>query len=180
MSSVRPARREDWAAIAALCADTGAQGEPVDPSEREAFAERWIGPYRILCPEWGFVAEEGGKIAGYVVASPDTLTFERRVVAELKPTPDSRGFFGTEFLTAFWRDNPGHVHMNVAKEHRSKGLGGKLLELTFAEMRRVGVNKVHVFCGGRAKGYWEKAGFALVRSCEPRPGVLIHALARAT
>lgn len=180
MSSVRPARREDWAAIAALCADTGAQGEPVDPSEREAFAERWIRPYRMLCPEWTFVAESEGKVVGYLTACPDTAAFERRVRAEFTPLPDSRGFFGAEFVDAFWAENPGHLHMNLAKDHRGRGLGGKLLELCLAEMRRVGLKSVHVFCGNRAKGYWEKAGFKLAASCEAMPGVLIHALARPT
>ncbi len=172
---VRPARAEDWPAIGALCAETGAQGEPVE-GDHEAFAERWVGPYRVLCPEWTFVAEEDGKIVGYLTACPDTTIFERNVRERLKPTPDSRGFFGEEFLARFWQENPGHLHMNVAKGSRSGGLGGRLLDLCFGEMRRVGLGSAHVFCGTRAKGYWEKAGFRLERSCEPIPGVFIHAL----
>lgn len=177
--SVRAARAADWPAIGALCAETGAQGEPVD-GDHLAFAERWVGPYRVLCPEWTFVAEEDGRVVGYLTACPDTLTFEKRVRAELKPTPDSRGFFGDEFLNKFWGEHPGHLHMNLAKAYRGRGLGGALLALAFAELKRVGVGSAHVFCGNRAKGYWEKAGFKLAASCEPREGVFIHALARPT
>ena len=175
---IRPARAEDWPAVGGLCADTGAQGEPIEGghAEREEFAKRWVGPYKVLCPEWTFVAEVDGKVVGYLTACPDTLVFERRVREELQPTPDSRGFFGEKFLNDFWTANPGHLHMNVSKAHRSAGLGRKLLDLCFSEMKRVGLKSAHVFCGNRAKGYWEKAGFTLERSCEPRPGVFIHAL----
>lgn len=176
---VRPAVAADWPAIGALCAETGAQGEPVE-GDAKAFAERWVGPYRVLCPEWTFVAEVDGAVVGYLTACPDTVAFEKRVREELQPTPDSRGFFGQDFLDAFWAAHPGHVHMNLRKSYRSRGLGGKLLALCFSEMARIGIRSAHVFCGSRAKGYWEKAGFALERSCEPMPGVFIHALTRKT
>lgn len=93
--------------------------------------------------------------------------------------PDSRSFFGEGWLARFWAAHPGHLHMNVRKDARGGGLGGALLDLCFAEFRRVGLKSVHVFCGGRARGYWVKAGFTEAASCEPRPGVFIHALTRA-
>lgn len=125
------------------------------------------------------MAEEGGEVVGYLTACPDTTVFERRIREELQPMPDSRSFFGDGWLAAFWTAHPGHLHMNVRKDMRSRGLGAKMLELCFAEFRRVGLKSAHVFCGGRARAYWEKAGFTHLEAREPRPGVFIHALTRA-
>ena len=180
MRIIRRATPADWPAVRALCAETGAQGEPVPAEEADAFAERWVGPYLKLRPDWTFVAEVDGRVVAYLTGCPDSAAFEAEVRAKLEPTPDSRSFFGQDFLDSVWTRHPGHAHMNAAKAHRGRGLGGELLKAFFAALQDAGVGSAHVFCGNRALGYWVKAGFSPIGSCEPAPGVFIHALARPT
>lgn len=176
---VRRARIEDWHSVARLCAETGRQGEPVDADQAAEFAERWVGPYRRLRSDWTFVAEVDRRVVGYLTGCPDSLAFEREVREKLTPTPDSRGFFGERFLEEFWTKHPGHVHMNLAKPYRGQGIGGQLLKQFFTALKAEGVPSAHVFCGKAAFGYWVKAGFSPAASCEPAPGIFIHALTRA-
>lgn len=176
--NVRRAGPGDWDAVRALCADTGAQGEPVDAAERAEFAERWTGPYRVLRPDWTFVAVEEGKVVGYLTGSPDSLAFEEERHKTFKPEPDSREFFPMDFRLGLWSEHPAHLHMNVAASARGRGAGRALLEAFFGELRARGVRSAHVFCGERASGYWKKAGFADLRVETPYAGVRLHVMVR--
>jgi GNAT superfamily N-acetyltransferase len=178
MVVVRRAAPEDWAAIAGLCADTGAQGEPVGDDERVEFAERWVGPYRVLRPASSFVAQEGGRLVGYLTGSPDSLAFEEERRRAFKPEPDAREFFPMDFRLELWSRHPAHLHMNVAASARRRGVGAALLAAFFAALREAGAPSVHVICGEAASTYWKKAGFADLRVEEPFPGVRLHAMTR--
>jgi GNAT superfamily N-acetyltransferase len=176
---IRRARPDDWPAIAGLCADTGLPGgEPVDPSERVEFGERWVGPYRKLRPLWTYVAVEDGVVVGYLTGSPDTASFEAERRAAFPAWMDAREWFGPEFLQAFWAENPAHLHMNFAKGSRGKGYGRALIETFFAALRERGVRRAHVFCGEKASTFWARAGFTDAQVLEPRPGVRLHAMSR--
>lgn len=179
MSVIRVAAAADWPAVRALCADTGAQGDPVDATEREAFAERWIAPYGRLRPDWTFVAGDEGAIVGYLTGAPDTAAFEEERRRAFKPEPDAREFFPLEYRRQLWTRHPAHLHMNVAAAARGRGHGRALLGAFFAALRARGVPSAHLICGGGAAGYWLKAGFADARVEQPFPGVRLHAMVRA-
>ncbi len=176
---VRRAAAGDWAAIAGLCADTGLPGgEPVDPSERVEFGERWVGPYRELRPDWTFVAVEDGRVVGYLTGSPDTAPFESERRAAFPAWIDAREWFGADFLRDFWTAHPAHLHMNFAKAARGKGHGTRLIAAFREALRERGVASMHVFCGEKASTFWARSGFVDVSVLEPRPGVRLHAMAR--
>lgn len=172
---IRKAGSADWAAIAALCADTGRQGEPVDDEERAAFAEHWIGPYRELRPEWTFVAVLGGEVAGYLTGCPDTLSFEKERRRVFRPQPDSRQLFPQETLLKLWTESPAHLHMNVAAAHRRGGVGRALLAAFVAELKGR-APAVHVICGPAARTYWERAGFREAAVVQASPEIQLSAL----
>ncbi len=176
---VRRAARQDWPAIAGICADTGRQGNPVDDGEREAFAEHWVGPYRDLRPDWTFVAVENGKVIGYLTGCPDTMAFEKERRAR-KPLPDSREFFTPAVRVKLWNEHPAHLHMNVQAAFRRRGLGAAMLRAFFADLRKAGVPSAHVICGPTGKPAWVSMAFRVEAEVEAVPGIVVSALSRST
>lgn len=175
---IRRGGPSDWAAIKAICAETGRQGEPVDDEEREAFAEHWIGPYRELRPDWTMVAVVDKKVVGYLTGCPDTLAFEKERRRVFQPQPDSRELFATEIRLKLWTENPAHLHMNVLSEFRGFGTGAALLRAFFDELKKAGVPSAHVICGPAAAPFWKRMAFTLEASVEAAPGVNLSALTR--
>ena len=174
----RKASTLDWAAIAALCADSGRQGDPVDPEEREVFAEHWIGPYRELRPDWTWVAVHEKKVVGYLTGCPDTLAFEKERRRLLNPQPDSREFFPMAILLKLWAEHPAHLHMNIAADFRGFGTGAAMLRTFFAELGKTGVPSAHVICGPSAAPFWERMAFRTEATVQAAPGVILSAMAR--
>lgn len=175
---IRKALPADWPAIAAICADTGRQGSPVDDAEREAFAEHWVAPYRELRPGWTWVAVVDGKVAGYLTGCPDTMQFEKERREALKPQPDSREFFSPAARVKLWKEHPAHLHMNVSAGLRGAGVGAALLRAFFAELRRAGVPSAHVICGPSAASYWQRMAFRAEAVVEAAPGIMLSAMTR--
>ena len=168
----------DWPAIAALCADTGRQGEPVDAEERDAFGEHWIGPYRVLRPAWTFVAVVDGAVVGYLTGCPDTLQFDKERRRVMRPAPDSRELFSEDVRLKLWIEHPAHLHMNVSDGFRRLGIGGGLIREFFAALRQAGVPSTHVICGPTAAPAWTRMGFHLEATVEAAPGIVVSALTR--
>lgn len=175
---IRRAAPSDWAAIKAICADTGRQGEPVDDGERDAFGEHWIGPYRELRPDWTFVAAVDGKVVGYLTGCPDTLQFEKERRRVMSPAPDSRELFSQAVRLKLWIEHPAHLHMNVSNGFRRLGIGVALIWEFFAALRKAGVSSVHVICGPTAAPAWTRMGFRLAATVEAAPGIVVSALSR--
>lgn len=126
-------------------------------AERAAFRERWLGRYLAHEPEWAYVAlDAGGGLVGYLVGSlADPAKSERS--ADI-------GYFRTfAALTAAY---PAHLHVNLAPEHRGRGIGAKLVAVFCADAARAGAPGVHVVtgAGSRNVGFYERNGFrALAR-----------------
>lgn len=176
--AIRRASTLDWTAIAALCADTGRQGRPVDDAEREAFAEHWIGPYRELRPDWTWVAVVDKKVVGYLTGCPDTLQFEKERIRVMRPQPDSRNLFPDAVRLKLWVEHPAHLQVNVAADHRGFGAGAAMIREYFAELRRAGVPSAHIICGPSAAPFWERMAFRTEATVQAAPGVLLSAMSR--
>jgi GNAT superfamily N-acetyltransferase len=177
-AAIRRAAAGDWDAIGALCADTGAAGAPVDVAEREAFAKHWIGPYRELRPVWTWIAVAEKKIVGYLAGSPDTLDFEKERRRRFDPPPDSREFFPPAIRLKLWAEHPAHLMLNVAADYRGLGLGAKLLQAFFSELRRAGVPSAHAICGPGAFPFFERMAFRAEAVVSPAPGLILRAMTR--
>lgn len=175
---IRRAAAADWPAIAALCADTGRQGDPVDDDERAAFGEHWIGPYRELRPDWTWVAVVDARVIGYLTGCPDTLSFEKERRRVFRPQPDSRELFPADIRVKLWTEHPAHLHMNVSVGRRGHGVGAALLKSFFDELKIAGVPSAHVVCGPAAASYWESAGFRTEAAVEAAPGITLSAMTR--
>lgn len=124
------------------------------PSEeaRDVFRERWLGRYLATHPQWAYVAlVSDGTVAGYLVGALD----------------EPSGF--DDFASAA-QAFPAHLHVNLAPQFRSRGIGAELIEAFIADARRAGVKGVHVVTSADARNvrFYERVGF------EPRAKTTVN------
>lgn len=117
------------------------------PQERSQFLERYLGPYAL---DWSWVAEEQGKVLGYLVASRNTL----------KTAP----YWGAhlELFADLLQRYPAHLHINLSSEARGKGIGAGLVEQLLARLRQQEVAGVHIITTATARNtsFYTKCGFS--------------------
>ena len=179
--SIRPAVEADFGALHEIClktADAGKDGsalfgDPLVPGYL------WSVPYAKFEPDFAFVLSEGDRAIGYVIGTPDTAAFEKRLIEEWWPfvrtkvaghTPVSP----TEKMALFRiaepevadraliADYPAHLHINILPGAQSSGWGRKLIETELDAMKRHGVSAVHLGVApdnDRAKGFYRHVGF---------------------
>lgn len=126
-------------------------------AERAAFRERWLGRYLGQLAALAHVACEGGgrgRIIGYIVGS------------HADPAQDARfgdiGFYRPlAHLTPLY---PAHLHINLAAEARSLGIGSRLLTAFVADARAAGLPGVHLVTGrhSRNRNFYARNGFGEV------------------
>lgn len=110
---------------------------------RAAFRERWFGRYLRDYPDWAYLAlADDGTVAGYLVAALDE--------------PSAFDDFASA-AQAF----PAHLHVNLAPQFRSRGIGAKLIEAFAADARKAGAKGVHVVTSADARNvrFYERIGF---------------------
>lgn len=107
-------------------------------AERHVFEERWLGRY--LSHDAGLfhlLEMEGGRIAGYLAGSLDDPA--------LAPRFRDIGYF--EELAPLTARFPAHLHINLAPDVRSKGLGRRLISAFLEDCRTAGIAGCHVVTG---------------------------------
>jgi GNAT superfamily N-acetyltransferase len=204
-SLVRAARATDWDAIRSLCCRTGDGGAPIDRARWPLFAELWVGQYQRLVPDWTYVAEVEGRVAGYLTGCPDTEALRRarrfRVTLRLLTAIACRRYAwnadarrtvqlalrlrrGTEArLDAQLPPNflvmyPAHLHMNVEAEYRRQGLGARLIERFAKDLTGAGVAGIHLFCGAEPRAFYVRSGFTELAALEVSPGRSVYTMGR--
>jgi GNAT superfamily N-acetyltransferase len=124
-----------------------------DAAARTAFRERWLGRYLTHDPLWAYVAmDDDDRVAGYLVASLDNPAIAPRF-------SDIPYFAAFKDLT---RGYPAHLHVNLAPDRRSGGLGSDLVSTFVADAKRAGAPGVHVVTsrGARNVGFYARNGFS--------------------
>lgn len=106
--------------------------------ERSAFEERWLGRYLTHDAKWFYLAiDPGGVPAGYLAGSIDDPAVTSRF--------DDIGYFaGLADLTQRF---PAHLHINLAPQYRSRGVGAGLIAAFVADLESANVRGVHVVTG---------------------------------
>ncbi|MFA5898646.1 MAG: GNAT family N-acetyltransferase [Hyphomicrobium sp.] len=111
---------------------------------KEAFRERWFARYLKQYPQWAYVAQstDDGAAAGYLVGALDE--------------PSSLDDFA-----AAAENFPAHLHVNLAPQFRSRGIGAELIEAFAADAARAGVKGVHVVTSSDARNvhFYQRVGF---------------------
>ena len=184
---IRRYKPEDREAIRRICCDTGFLGNPIETifSDREIFADLFTNPYLDYGPDWAWVADDGGKVVGYLLGSISasfnyTLMYSgfQTTVKMLKRAatgcyaghPRSRHFIRW-LLTSGYREQPkhpenaAHLHLNVEKSHRGRGLGLRLWQAFEGQLESLGIRN----CYGaffsrprrRPEAVYSKLGFSV-------------------
>jgi hypothetical protein len=195
LSAGRATDGASWAAVRALCCRTGANGDPVAPERWELFSRIWIEPYEKLLPEWTYAAESGGQIIGYLTGCPDSRKFYRQkawratvplllaiACGRYRHTPGAAGFakqalglrrtverhFSPSVRREIVLDYPAHLHINIDAAYRGGGVGRRLTDAYFADLRRHEIPGVHIFCGAGPVDFYRRLGFQALEKVEIR------------
>jgi GNAT superfamily N-acetyltransferase len=123
-----------------------------DDAARAAFRERWFGRYLAHHPQWAYVAiTPDGTLAGYLVGALD----------------EESGF---EDFASVAAEFPAHLHVNLAPQFRSRGIGADLIEAFAADASCAGAKGMHVVTSADARNvrFYERVGF------QPRASTLVN------
>lgn len=133
---------------------------------KTAFRERWLGSYLTVNTEETFIASsEGGRVAGYLVGALNDPARDPRHAA--------LGYFATfATWTALY---PAHLHVNVALQYRSAGIGARLIEAFAAHARSKGAPGMHVVTGKglRNVDFYLRNGFESVAEAPWNSGTVV-------
>jgi len=69
------------------------------------------------------------------------------------------GVFHGKFRRTSGAFYPAHLHMNIDGQFRRMGIGKRLIESYFADLRRHGSSGIHLFCGGDPLQFYLHAAF---------------------
>lgn len=134
--------------------------------ERSAFRRRWLGNYLLRDSSCCFMALDAtGAVVGYVVGSLS------------EPSGDPRFADLTYFrdFSSWTRQYPAHLHINVAPQYRSAGVGARLIEAFQRHAAAAGAPGVHVVTGEglRNVGFYRRHGFAPVATAPWKSGRVV-------
>lgn len=162
---IRPYRPGDDDALSEVCvrtADAGDDATGVFTDDR-LWGDIFAVPYVRRHPDLAWVVEAAdGRVIGYIVATDDTDAFEQwfrdewwptragsyPLSGEAEPTRQDRmiGYAarrapGTEQHAG---EYPAHLHIDLLPETQGQGLGRRLTDTLFAELRARGVAGLHL------------------------------------
>ncbi|HEV7915817.1 MAG TPA: GNAT family N-acetyltransferase [Albitalea sp.] len=186
MFHLRRADTHDHPALAAICIATGDHGGDARSlyADPQLLADIYVLPYAVVEPDWCWVAEDGGGVAGYLVATPDTLDFARRTEAQWWPAlrrrhplpdPDDgraqaqlvrRLHAGTLTELPFLATHPAHLHIDLLPRAQRQGVGRRLMATLQQSLDAAGVNGLHLAVSARNPGaiaLYERLGFAVLQ-----------------
>ncbi len=168
--TIRPARTEDWPRIREICCLTGKAGAPIATERWKAFGEFWIGPYEKFYPGFAYVAERDGVVQGYLTGCPDTAEFAQRKLLVLENNPNDAFTVPPEYAA--------HLHVNLVPEERGKGTGEKLIQAFEADLQKLNIKGIHLFCGPGPLKFYEKCGFRILAKNEFKKDVWVYCLVK--
>ncbi len=182
MSVIRPYRPADREALYDVCArtaDAGGDATGILTDDR-LWGDVWSVPYAERDPGLCWVVEsEDGRVIGYIVATDDTDAFETwfrdawwpgRAGEYPAETPDNDRQTGVIRYAsnrgpgkeAVATEYPAHLHIDLLPETQGQGLGRRLVDTLFAELRRRGVRGLHLGTSLENPGamaFYQRIGF---------------------
>jgi len=186
---VRSYRSEDRDGVRRVYANTAFFGRPVEAyfDDRELFADLGVSVYTDHYPDYIFVADDAGKVTGYILGSP---TGDVGVHAHtLKSLPGILGRLATrryrvgrktlvyvgismraglhgELLEVHSAEYPANLHINLEAGYRGCGLGAALMRAYLGKLRSEEVPGVHLVTTNRHRAalrFYRRVGFQLLQ-----------------
>lgn len=191
---VRPYRPGDRDGVRRVYADTAFFGEPVEMyfDDRELFADLGVSVYTDHYPDYTFVADDAGKVVGYILGSPTgevdvhahTLASLPHIFGRLITRRYRIGrktlvhlamsvwaWLRGELLEIRSAEYPANLHINVEAGYRGRGLGTALMRAYLDKLRSERVPGVHAVTTNRnqaALRLYQRMGFQLLREKRTR------------
>lgn len=135
--------------------------------ERAAFRERWLGRFLSTPGDPLLLAlTPSGAVAGYLVGTLENAAESPR----FHDMPHFR-----EVFAAPCREYPAHLHINLAPQYRSQGIGARLVDAFADIVRGAGLPGLHVTTGQgmRNAGFYLANGFAEIAAWNRGGGVML-------
>ncbi len=194
--------RAVWHAIGELCCRTGDNGAPIAALRWRLFTKIWIEPYEKHLPDWTYVAEADGAVIGYLTGCPDSAKFGRqnywcstvpllarilfgrfRGQSDASPfarralglAPSVESSFPSQVRGRIRSTYPAHLHINVDARYRGSGVGRRLYQAFFADLRAQGIAGIHLYCGADPLKFYLRLGFDELSSMR-LGGTAVHLL----
>jgi len=178
---IRPYHPTDLPMLYRICLETGDNGRDASHLFRDPdlLGHFYAGPYAILEPELTFVLTHNGRPCGYTLGVADTATFGKRCETEWfpplrqaypLPQADENSHDAGMIRHIHTGHNkvnepagyPAHLHIDILPEGQGQGCGTKLINTLLDELRRRGIEGVHLGVSAenkRAIGFYEHVGF---------------------
>lgn len=179
--TLRPASPADRPAVEAICIATGDDGRDARGlfGHPELLAHLWASPHLIADPALATIVEDEHGPAGYLVATADTLGFERwceqhwwPALRQRYPIDEAWGDRDRELVALVHEPDatpaslaaayPAHLHINLLPRAQGSGLGRVLIDRLLTQLRGRGVRGVHLGVSPtntRAIRFYEHLGF---------------------
>jgi len=179
----QPADRDDLYRVCLLTSNNGGDGRAIFRDPRLP-GDIYAVPYAVFEPSLALVAEDAGRIGGYVVATIDTQEFGLRLEREWlpaararhpEPPPELAGGLSVQERTALanihhcWKPGeyvpsgyPSHLHINLLPPLQGRGVGRRLMAGLLGrlrEQRSPGVHLATHLTNLRAAGFYRHLGF---------------------
>lgn len=175
----QPTDREDMYDVCLRTADAGRDATHLyqDP---HLVGDVFAVCYAHLEPEFAFVLDDGDRVTGYIVGTPDTERFVQAVrdkwlplVADRHPEPDgppaSRDdemryalHHPEHRLHPALADYPAHLHIDLLPEYQRSGHGRRLMFTLLAALHQAGSPRVHLSmstANTAARAFYDRVGF---------------------
>ena len=173
MATIRPMRPEDLKDVEYVCRMTAGPGAQKDPVIGYRLARMFSTYYVRECYDNCFVvADESDKAVGYILCEPDYKRYKkifRKVdVPEIKKLHKKSGqqawlfpipycFFGHKY--------PAHLHIDILDEYQNQGVGSKLMEVLFEEIKKRKVKGIMLQANLSNEGavrFYKRFGFKML------------------
>ncbi|MBW3012637.1 GNAT family N-acetyltransferase [Candidatus Woesearchaeota archaeon] len=181
---IRKYRKSDRNAVRKICCDTGFLGNPIDKifQDRELWADALTSYYTDKEPDSIYVAEESGKVVGYIFGCRISWREEGYVKRNAlkwiirlfwRYTTNKYNRKTKDFVKYLLFHSKGqipkvprnyaHLHINVMEGKRYKGTGKRLMNIYFKYLKTYGVAGVYLqtfeFPGAPAYRFFKSFGF---------------------
>ncbi len=143
-------RSQDVPGIKEIFFETSSKKEFKDDEEREKFFWKYVGFYLQHYPQYAFVALDQNQVLGYVVAMPES---DNEALFKIQPH--------MPLFKEFFKEYPGHLHINLHHTARGLGLGSKLLIECEKTLQTTKITGLHIMTGptSRNQSFYLKLGF---------------------
>ena len=181
----QPSDREDLLRIGA---DTAFFGAPIEKymEDRQIFNDVFYAYYTDVEPQYCWIAEVGGKVAGFLAGCPDSKIRTRLYIKNILPSllkslirgkyhfgPLTRDYI-RRLVGAAYRGEvphvdinayPAHLHINLDASFRGQGIGRKLMNAYLDQLRSLNITGVYLdttSLNEAACHLYESVGFRLL------------------